>query len=336
MASLFTVDSSKLEPEPLIKEVVIDAVAAMRIIKHATNSLPTMVAGSLLGLDVDGVLEITYSFPFPLPKSDKDEDADDDIDGAEYQIEMMKMLRDVNIDNNCVGWYQSMYMGTIATSDVVTYQYSYQSSEELSRNSVLIMYDPILSKKGDLTLKAFRLNEKYMELRKNKTNAFIKPKDILEELPLRIRSTDYSTAFVRCVRDSHENELDCQFEPLSMNNFETRTEKHVELISSLVEDLINEQQKTLGYVKSTNKLRQEHMRWLAKRLQENKELKEAGEQPKSIRMDDSGLKPLPEAPVRIDHLLTVAQLDRYCQQLDEHAGVSFEKLALLSQLNSFN
>ena len=85
-----------------------------------------MVAGSLLGIDIGGVLEVTYTFSFPVPKNEADGSLDgvEDLDGAEYQIEMMKMLRDVNIDNNCVGWYQSMYMGTVCTNDVVTYQYS--------------------------------------------------------------------------------------------------------------------------------------------------------------------------------------------------------------------
>ena len=51
-----------------------------------------MVAGSLLGLENEEILEITNGFPFPaVPET---EDADD-IEGQEYQMEMMKMLREV-------------------------------------------------------------------------------------------------------------------------------------------------------------------------------------------------------------------------------------------------
>ena len=73
----------------------------MKIVKHCHDALPAMVTGSLLGLAVDGgVLEITHAFPSP------DNGKDDEIDD-EFQLEMMRMLREVNVDNNCVGWYRS-------------------------------------------------------------------------------------------------------------------------------------------------------------------------------------------------------------------------------------
>jgi len=184
-----------------IREVIIDGLAVLKIVKHCNDSLPTMVAGSLLGLDVNGALEITYSYSFPVPKGEGEGTSEnaEELDGAEYQIEMMKMLRDVNIDNNCVGWYQSMYLGTISTNDVVSYQYSYQSSEELSDNSIVIMYDPVQSKKGSLVMKAFRLTQQFLELRKNKLNSFIKPSEILEELPLKIRIVGHVSLFLSCL-----------------------------------------------------------------------------------------------------------------------------------------
>lgn len=327
-----------VQPVPLIQEVVIDGLAALRIIKHCNENAPTPVAGSLLGLDIGKTLEVTYSFSFPQPKTaDSESNGDiDDLDGGEYQIEMMKMLRDVNIDNNCVGWYQSMYMGTICTNDVVNYQHSYQSSEELSENSIVIMYDPFLSRKGEIILKAFRLSEKFMEIKKEKLNKYINPSDILEELPVRIRNSGHISGFLRTLQDTHANELDNDFEPLSMSNVETTLEKHTELISTWINDLINEQQRFQMYVRSTSKLRQDQMRWLSKRIQENREAREMGEYESSTRFIDSGLKPLPEPPARNDHLLMAAQLEKYSQYLNEHIGTSLQTLTLTNQLNTNN
>jgi len=256
------------------------------------------------------------------------------LDGAEYQIEMMKMLRDVNIDNNCVGWYQSMYLGTICTNDVVGYQYSYQSSEELSDNSIVIMYDPVQSKKGSLVMKAFRLSEQFIELKRNKSNNFIKPSDILEELPLKIRNMGHVTAFLRCLQDSHKNELDCDFDALSMAHTEGFTEKHLELMGTWVDDLVTEQQKFQQYSKYVAKTRQEHIRWLSKRLQDNVEARESGEYELPTRIEESGLKPLPEAPPRNDALLALGQLDRFCSQVNEQVDSNIHKLVLTSQLNA--
>jgi hypothetical protein len=35
----------------------------------------------------------------------REDDEEADADGANYQLEMMRCLREVNVDNNTVGWY---------------------------------------------------------------------------------------------------------------------------------------------------------------------------------------------------------------------------------------
>jgi translation initiation factor 3 subunit H len=323
-------------PNQPIKEVIIDGLAVLKIVKHCNDSLPSLVAGSLLGLDVDGRLEITYSYSFPIPRENNGQKGDgvEELDGNEYQIEMMKMLRDVNVDNNCVGWYQSMFLGTICTNDVVGYQYSYQSSEELSNNSVVIMYDPIQSQKGILVLKAFRLTDKFMELKRTNANQFIRPSEILEELPLKIRNVGHVSAFLRCLEDSHKNELDCDFDPLSMNKEEVYAEKHLELLTSMLDDLVGEQIRFQKYSQSIAKTRQEHIRWLMKRVQDNIEARDAGDYEMSTSLQESGLKPLYDAPPRNDPLILMGQIDRYCKQVNEHVDGSIHKLLLTSKLNS--
>lgn len=323
----------EVQQQPPIREVVIDGIAVLKIVKHCNESLPTMVAGSLLGLDSDGVMEITYSYPFPIPKSDNDGEPDE-FDGSEYQIEMMKMLRDVNIDNNCVGWYQSMYMGTVCTGDVVTYQYGYQSSEELSENSVVLMYDPIQSKKGNLILKAFRLSRKFIEMKRSKSNDFISPSEILDELPLKIRNMGIISAYLRCLADTHSSETSCEFEGLSMANAESHAEKQLELVNAWLDDLVNEQQKFQQHARVNAKARQEHVRWLNKRIQDNIEARDDGGFELSLRIEDSGLKPLTEIPPRTENLLFLGQLDRYCGQLSEHVDKSVSTIQIANQVNS--
>ena len=64
-------DEVNVPTPPPIKEVIIDGLAVLKIVKHCNESMPTFVAGSLLGLDTDGKLEITYSYSFQQPKTDK-------------------------------------------------------------------------------------------------------------------------------------------------------------------------------------------------------------------------------------------------------------------------
>ena len=139
----------------------------MKIVKHCQDALPSMVTGSLLGMIMaeKGILEITHAFPFPEQKNDSG------ADGHEYQLEMMKMLREVNVDNNCVGWYQSMLMGSYSTSALVENQKGYQM--DLSPNAVVLLYDPQQTNKGNFVLRAYRLSSACMDALGSEKNVFV-------------------------------------------------------------------------------------------------------------------------------------------------------------------
>lgn len=314
-----------------IREVVVDGLAVLKIMKHCNDNIPTMVVGSLLGLDYNGILQISYTFPFLGAKTDSNEI--EEVAGEEYQVTMMRMLEEVDVDNNCVGWYQSTNLGTICTNDIVNYQYSYQSSDVLSTNTVVIVYDPILSKNGKLIMKAFRLSDKYMEIKRRNLNDYIPPSEILQELPIRIKNVGHVSAFLRCLQDSHKSEIDNDFFPLSLSSHDTYTEKYLEFLSSLLDDFVQEQQRFIQYSKNVSKPRQDHMKWLMRRFKENAERQEAGEEILPTRFEDSNLRQIPEAPPRTDLLLELGQLDRYCDQLNELVDNSLHKLVLTTQVS---
>ena len=75
------------------------------------------------------------------------------------------------------------------------------------------------------------------------------------------------SAFLRCLQDTHKSELEYDFEPLAMTNSDAYTEKHLELLNGLLDDLVSEQARFQQYSKSISKLRQEHIRWLLKKVQ---------------------------------------------------------------------
>ena len=126
--------------------------------------MPYLVTGQLLGLDIGTNLEVTNCFPFPS-RGEREEQEDPDSESVvEYQWEMMKCLREVNVDNNTVGWYQSAYLGSFLNEALIETQFSYQTTIP---KCVALIYDPIRTKQGSLSLKAFRLTEAFMELFKN-------------------------------------------------------------------------------------------------------------------------------------------------------------------------
>ena len=58
-------DNRSQQDGPL-REVQLDGLAVMKIVKHCKESMPALVTGQLLGLDIGQTLEITDCFPFPV------------------------------------------------------------------------------------------------------------------------------------------------------------------------------------------------------------------------------------------------------------------------------
>jgi len=80
------------EKTAAIESVQIEGLVALKIVKHCHEEGAGEIAqGVLLGLLVDKTLEITNCFPSPKGE-------DEEINDIHYQIDMMRKLRDVNVD----------------------------------------------------------------------------------------------------------------------------------------------------------------------------------------------------------------------------------------------
>jgi translation initiation factor 3 subunit H len=144
----------------------------MKIIKHAQQTFPTVATGSIVGLENNGTLEITNSFSFPtidVPTTDghQQESAANLAAAAPrakanvaYQNEMIKFLREVNVDANNVGWYTSANMGNFVTMNTIENQFFYQ--KDMNERTVALVYDVGRSSQGSLSLRAFRLSPQFM------------------------------------------------------------------------------------------------------------------------------------------------------------------------------
>ncbi|KAJ2160649.1 hypothetical protein GGF46_002078 [Coemansia sp. RSA 552] len=187
-------DVEKNEPVTLVK---VDPLAILKIVKHARESYPTSVNGQLLGMEIDGVLEVTSSFAVPTQPT-----SDDDI--ANYQVEMMQFLREVNVDSNSVGWYQSTRLGDFMQQPLLDVQASYQVSSPNSSSSVVLIHDTAKSEQGgNLSLRAFRLSAAYLDLvkggkftTKDLAEKSLTYANILEELPVHVETSKLTSALL--------------------------------------------------------------------------------------------------------------------------------------------
>ena len=327
----------EMEPQvPPCHTVHVDALVLLKIMQHCPMSDPTKCAGSLLGMDVDGVQQVTNCYPLPA--------MDDDFTGKdmeEYQSSMLRMLREVNVDNNCVGWYQTTQLGSFFNQSFLDTQYAYQLS--LGQDAVVLIYDPMQTSKTSVWLKAFRLTPEFMRMKEAGRDAFssaavakeqLTPEGILEEVPVSIRASPLANCLLADMASAGRTApSSTDFDRLYLST-DPFLEKNLEYMCAWVDDLGAEIHRLQNHGRYAFRQKQEQARWIAKRQEENKAREEAGEE--TLPEEDPTnpiFKHYPE-PSRLESLMISKQIGHYCQQINSFAGMSFSKLFLQSSLRT--
>ena len=153
----------------------------MKIIRHCSQSYPTPATGFLVGMDKNANLEVTNAYPFPVveaPPTDGYHDTPANLASSaprakaniSYQAEMIRKLREVNIDANNTGWYTSTNLGHFVQSTFIENQVHYQ--KDINERTVALVHDVSRSSQASLSLRAFRLSPAFMTAyRENKFTA---------------------------------------------------------------------------------------------------------------------------------------------------------------------
>jgi len=342
------IDEPKLRIDEPIREVIISGLVTLKIIQHCRQHIPTRVTGQLLGLDVNGILEITDSFVVPL-RSEDDKEVD-----PEYERKMLHTLREVNVDNISVGWYISTFLGQHldlpdprnpdALPFLVNTQYSWQSGIP---NSVVIIYDHLASTHGSLNLKAWRLTKKFMRMYKNKS--FTKEKliqenfsfrHIFEEIPIKLSITGLATALLYHLET--DDSICDQFESLDLGA-DDFMEKNLEILLSSLTDLQMRQNVHQAWQRSVVRTEMLQQQFLQKRKADN-----VARQAKGLELFPEGLKELEiENPqlfkkvpdpwkAGLEALLISDRVTAQCHQIKQFAGQSLTKMFIAKSIDSLN
>ncbi|EPS36722.1 hypothetical protein H072_9730 [Dactylellina haptotyla CBS 200.50] len=341
-----------------IKSVRVDALVAMRIVKHATGAYPTTVYGSLLGMEVDGVLQITNAFPFPTS-------TDDDSSSSAltpknkgvmwYENEMIKCLREVNVDANNVGWYQSSTLGNFINSNFIENQAHYQS--KINERTIALVYDSMRGAQGGMALKAYRLTPQFVVAYKenkftsdNLQKHGLTYKDILQELPLTLYNSHLATSLLHQLSipqpapavlpvsissltnpptypqlsqplSTNFNALDLTIDPV--------LEKSCDLLLEAIDGHNTEANNAAYYQRSLAREQTKISNWQQKRKAEN--AVRVAQKLAPLPEDDwQKIFKLPQEPSRLDALLISRQVEQYARQVDGLTATSSAKLFALN------
>lgn len=311
-----------------VQNVQIDGLVLLKIIKHCKEQAPDQASGQLLGLNVDGRLEVTQCFPMPVEGTDED--------GADYQLEMMNLLRaSFNVDSNTVGWYTSAFLGYFPDQAILEAQFYMQ--KEIP-DSICIVHDPFRTTAGQLYIRAYRLSDRTMALMEKKifsptalaehgvdsTNLFV-------EVPIKLHNSLLAQSYLFELRE--DPKLSCDADRLQISR-NASLERTLSSLSATVE--IETQQQTFlqAHLKSLQKQRMAQEAYLRERESENAARREAGKDPlpEEDRSKNPLFRPVP-APSRQDALLLGSQLSQYCEHLSRSAAQGLNKATLVQALH---
>ncbi|THU46579.1 hypothetical protein C4D60_Mb09t06420 [Musa balbisiana] len=315
--------SSSEEVSPPLRVVQMEGLAVLKIIKHCNEFSPALVTGQLLGLDVGSGVFLKSPTVFLSRWSQLS------------AVEMMRCLREVNVDNNTIGWYQSTLLGSFQTVELIETFMNYQ---ENIRRCVCIIYDPSRSSQGAFALKALKLTDSFMDLhRKNNfTGEKLREKklswvDIFEEIPIKISNSALISAFMTEL-EPESPVCQCDYDRLKLSTA-PYMERNLEFLIDCMEDLSSEQNKFQYYYRSLSRQQAQQQAWLQKRRVENMARKAAGEEPLPEEDPSNSIfKTIPE-PSHLDSYLITNQISNYCNQINGVAGQNFSRLYLMKALH---
>ncbi|KAH6696794.1 eukaryotic translation initiation factor 3 subunit H [Plectosphaerella plurivora] len=334
--------------ETPLTAVTVEALVVMKIVKHGASTFPSVATGSIVGMDQNSTVEVTNSFPFPtvdVSTSDSHQNDTSALAAAAprqkaniaYQNEMIKHLKEVNVDANNVGWYTSATMGNFVNLSFIENQYHYQKDNE---QTVALVHDVSRSSQGSLSLRAFKLSASFMAAYKEgkfTTESLQKSKlsfgDILQELPVTVHNSHLLTTFLHQIPQAPQSDTlehptsvselrdDPSRQPLypSVDNLDLSIDPFLEKTCDLLLDSIdahyNEVNNYQFYQRQVAREQAKISQWQAKRKTENAQ-RTLAKQPLLPEDEWQRLFKLPQEPSRLEGMLNAKQVEQYSKQVD--------------------
>ncbi|OAX42397.1 hypothetical protein K503DRAFT_710798 [Rhizopogon vinicolor AM-OR11-026] len=328
-----------IEAEIPLTCVQLDGMVITKILKHSREASSTTAHGLLLGLDLDGILEVSNSFALPNHTNDDDEKATKSI--GRYQASMLRSLKEVQGDDNVVGFYQATSLGAFFNQTLIDTQAIHQ--DRLRHGGVVIVHDISQTARGNASFRAFKLTPSFMDAyrRANFSTAGLVShrltfSSILEEIPLRVRTNALLNSYLNMLvtpstssfsgarpGEATTSALSPSYSVLDIGN--TGLTKNLEQVAEAIDNYRTEEG-NVAYLSrqiAREKLRAET--YVAKRKEENARRVAQGLNPLPEE-DVSRLFRIPPEPSRLESMLLLGQVDAYAKSLESNAGTGLVKM----------
>ncbi|KAI0704952.1 hypothetical protein BC835DRAFT_709556 [Cytidiella melzeri] len=329
-----------LESDIPITCVQLDGMVVSKIIKHAREAHGTSAHGILLGLDLDGTLEVSNSFPLPHHVNDDDDKSVKGI--ARYQASMLRSLKEVQGDDSTVGFYQAMSLGSFYNQSLVETQSVQQ--DKLRHGGIVVVHDISRTARGNASFRAFRLTRAFLDAFKRNnfsTDSLISHRltfsSILEEIPIKIRTNSLLGAFLETLTTptpTHTAEakpssavssaaLPPSFSVLNLGT--SNTAKNLEQVVEALDAYKTEENNLAYNLRQIAREKAKADAHVQKRKDENATRVAQGLAP--LPEDDvNRLFKIPPEPSRLESMLLLGRIDACAKTLEETSSVGLVKM----------
>jgi len=251
--------------------------------------------------------------------------------GATYQLEMMRCLREVNVDDNHVGWYQTTRLGNAGYMELIETFLSY--SENLEK-CVCLVYEPEKAGQGALCVRALQVTPEFAALYRAyrgrgeglgaKETLPLSSDDVFEEIPVYVSDGTLANVFItQLAAGGRVGQCDVDRLGLAADPV---LEENIKFLGDCVYDLGRDQQTFLNYLRDVQRQEGQRAQWMYKRQVENNARRSAGQEPLPESEPDNPLfKPIPE-PGRLENLLLTRQVRESSRQTASSASGELAKL----------
>ncbi|KAH9486863.1 Eukaryotic translation initiation factor 3 subunit H [Psilocybe cubensis] len=319
--------------------VQLDGLVVTKIIKHAREAVGATAHGLLLGLDLDGILEVSNSFPLPHHAGEEDEKSAKA--SARHQASMLRSLKEVQADDSVIGFYQATTLGAFFNQTLVDTQAIHQ--EKLRHGGIVIVHDLSQTARGNASFRAYRLTAAFLDAYKKSnfsTSSLMSHRltfsSILEEVPLKIRTNPLLSAFLGTLTETRAGALPSAaggsttgsaLEPtFSVLDLGTGgVTRNLEQIVEAVDNYRTEEGNLSYLSRQIARERAKAENYVAKRKEENQARVAQGLAPLPEE-DVSRLFKIPAEPSRLESLLLLGQIDAYGKSLAGSASTGLVKM----------
>ncbi|KAG5654093.1 hypothetical protein H0H81_007507 [Sphagnurus paluster] len=297
-----------IEAEIPLTCVQLDGMVVTKILKHAREAPSSTAHGLLLGLDLDGTLEISNSFALPHHAGDEDDRSSKST--ARYQASMLRSLKEVQSDDSVVGFYQATMLGAFFNQTLVDTQAIHQ--DKLRHGGIVIVHGKGQAF-GEDVLTAHSLTFS----------------TILEEVPLKIRTNPLLSAFVNTLTTGEgegETAIGASFATLDYGT--AGLTRNLEQIVEAVDHYRTEEGNLAYMSRQIARERAKADSYVAKRKEESAARVAQGLAPLPEE-DVARLFKIPAEPSRLESMLLLGQIDAYGRSLAATAGTGLVKIRSL-------